>query len=258
MKIDEDKIRSIVEMQVREIIRDAFCVSKKLSYYAKRITRKDEAFFESVKKKQLSKAFSQTPQWEPILKRVNELGTIVLSLSSAVQKNEPPTRNQIYFWAMLQSLHEYIMRTRFIDIKPEVVQQLEMDMIMSYLRFAVDGMEIAAKEKKRLLKRMEALEIIAQGKLNEKHPARPLLTILEAAAACRVSERTIRRWEKFSKGESGGTPPPVWYLGRNVTAIELRKSRDIAEYNKSIATALRLENKKYWPLIEDRDRPVHM
>lgn len=254
MEIDAYKIPSSIE--IRKIIykknmRDGLWTPKTLSDYADHITSEDEALFENVKNEQLSKASSQNSQWAPMDERVDDLGTAILLLSSVVASPDKPTKNQIYFWAMFDALNEYMLSTRLKYLKTEVRQQLIMDMAMQFCKLIVDGMSISAEAKSKLqeaMRKIDLQETLLRDELDRKHPARPLLTILEAAVACKVSEKTIYRWEKFCKGKSGGTRPPYWYPGRNVTAIELRKRREIAESLKRVGQATRQGIKKASPL----------
>lgn len=226
---------------------------KKLSDYSEHITPEDEVFFENAKKEQLSKEFPKKQQGLLILLQMIGLGADIAVLSTGISIPDPPTRRQIYFWAMLEAFRGYMKRGSK-DFKSEVMQLLIVDMAKQFCRLIVDGMNIAAEEKKRLLKRMDALEIIAQDKLNEKHPPRPSVTIQAAAAACGVDEKTIRRWEKYRRGKEGGTKPPDWYPGRNVTIVELKTRAKDARAQKRMAQATRRGVKNASRYIEEHDQ----
>lgn len=253
-----------------EIARDVFGgVPKKLSDYILRPTPEYEALFEKVKNKQLSKAFSQTPQWEPLPARVDQLGILVGTLSVIIQKAPHEiTDGDVNFWATFEAFRDYIryINTGAQDSKREVLRQLTLDMTIFFCRFILDGMMLANDIRSQLAKAVDtiinkdmeinALEIVSQKKLNEKHPRRPTMTMKEAAAACGVSERTIRRWEKYRRGEGGGTKPPYWYPGRDVTVVELRKRAEEGNRQKKMAQANYRMVKNASQYIGDHDRVV--
>lgn len=216
-----------------KILLDIYNHSKKLSDYAKNINPEDEEFFENAKKEQLLKASSKDTEWLPIFERVEELGAVVSLFSYFSKKINPPSRKQIYFWAMQQAYNESLC----LGMDTDITQQLEMDMIMAYLQFAVDGMDIAAETKLQLQTALDEIAsqketINAQGvllrdRMNAKYPKRPPQKITQESAAESInrifgrrgllrinsrtnepmpfSVRTIRRWESLDN------PHPPWY-----------------------------------------------
>lgn len=239
--------------------------SKNLSDYAKHITSEAQAYFEKEKNEQLSAALSPATQWRQIPYRVDDLAEIIVLLAPIVPHSDPPTEAQIDFWAMLEAYREYMNTGKQLSDR-EVSRQLTMDMTFAFCRLLVEGMDIAAGTKLQLQealdeitskdKRISALEIIARDKLIQKHPPRPTLTIQEAAAACGVDPKTISRWEKYRRGETGGTEPPKWYKGRDMTFIELKMRAEDARAQESVAKAGRRSLKNASRYIEDHDQPA--
>ena len=232
--------------------------SKKLSDYAEHIKPGDEEFFENTKKEQLSAALSPTTRWRKIPLRLDDLAVIIVLLAPTVAYSDPATEAQIYFWAMLEAYRDYMKEEKPLP-DGEVPQQLAIDMAFAFCRILVEGMDIAAETKLELQKAMDEIasrdkklthaETMLRDLLIEKHPRRPILTQKDAADACCVDEKTIRRWEK-------GNGTPDWYPGRNVTKVEMMARAREAGMQKRVARTRREGIKNAFQHNEERDRPA--
>ena len=215
--------------------------SKKLSDYAKHIMPKAQAYFDKEKKEQLAAALSTTTRWRQIPYRVDDLAEIIVLLAPTLPHSDPPTEAQIYFWAMLEAYRDY-MKTGKQHSDREVSRQLTLDMAFAFCRLLAEGMNIAAKYKTKLLKRIDALSIIARDRLNEDYPSHQQKAITQERAAeiitrifdsrnlRGVTASTVSRWVN-------GKATPKWFsaglldLEEDAFAYYVRRAA-AAEQNK--------------------------